>query len=503
MLKEFAEHIKSKIIAPAGYGKTFSIVESLKYTHGKQLILTHTHAGVASIKAKLNSSAIKLPHYNVETISSFAQKYFQAFYVGDDTPNQEDSSTYHSFVLDKCIKIFSSPIIQKVIKSTYNGMFIDEYQDCTKRQHDFVMLVAKALPVHILADPLQAIFDFNGPCVDFENDLKEFQTFPALKTPFRWYQEGNNKSLGDYLKGIRLQLEQKSVIRLVDKPKLNFHVLDIKEKDIFDKDSFYRKKLISILLNTKNTPDLEKSVLFILPEYMDTSGEIPIRKGHINDRVKIKRLIDFSNSLVLLEAIDDKEFYSVARKCDDLILKIQTSRKKTKKIKEELLINFFSKTELGKWIKDNSFTVKKKNEDKEISKFLMFKFADFSENPSPAKLCDILTAIKEKLKLKITRQEVYSSLLFSLKNASMEKLSVYNSMKKNRNIVRRVGRKVVGKCIGSTLLTKGLEFDTVIILNAHRFTSPKHFYVAITRPCKRLIVFTENKELRLSYNRLK
>jgi superfamily II DNA or RNA helicase len=38
----FVDSEKSLLIAPAGYGKTFTIVECLKYTTGKQLILTHT-----------------------------------------------------------------------------------------------------------------------------------------------------------------------------------------------------------------------------------------------------------------------------------------------------------------------------------------------------------------------------------------------------------------------------------------------------------------------------
>ncbi len=43
----FVSKAKSFIVAPAGYGKTYAIAECLKHTKGKQLILTHTHAGVA------------------------------------------------------------------------------------------------------------------------------------------------------------------------------------------------------------------------------------------------------------------------------------------------------------------------------------------------------------------------------------------------------------------------------------------------------------------------
>ena len=71
--RAFIKGRKTVLIAPAGYGKTHTIAECLKYTNGKQLILTHTHAGVASIKDKIKKSDIESATYRVETISSFAQ----------------------------------------------------------------------------------------------------------------------------------------------------------------------------------------------------------------------------------------------------------------------------------------------------------------------------------------------------------------------------------------------------------------------------------------------
>jgi len=61
-------------------------------------------------------------------------------------------------------------------------------------------------------------------------------------------------------------------------------------------------------------------------------------------------------------------------------------------------------------------------------------------------------------------------------------------MKSHRNVIRKMGRKLYGKCIETTLLTKGLEFDTVIVLAADRFIDPRNLYVALSRCCKRLIV---------------
>lgn len=68
-------------------------------------------------------------------------------------------------------------------------------------------------------------------------------------------------------------------------------------------------------------------------------------------------------------------------------------------------------------------------------------------------------------------------------------------MKNNRKHVRRVGCKVHGKCIGTTLLTKGLEFDTAVLLDAHKFNSPEQLYVALSPCCKKLIIFTYDMQL--------
>lgn len=63
------------------------------------------------------------------------------------------------------------------------------------------------------------------------------------------------------------------------------------------------------------------------------------------------------------------------------------------------------------------------------------------------------------------------------------------------NRIRRAGQNVEGKCLGTTALTKGLEFDTVAILDAHSFTYPKNLYVALTRASKKLIIFSKTLTL--------
>lgn len=74
--------------------------------------------------------------------------------------------------------------------------------------------------------------------------------------------------------------------------------------------------------------------------------------------------------------------------------------------------------------------------------------------------------------------------------------SCLERMKTYKNKIRIVGRKVKGKCIGNTWLTKGLEFDDVIILDAHKYKDCNNFYVAVSRACKNLYIFSETSTLK-------
>ena len=54
------------------------------------------------------------------------------------------------------------------------------------------------------------------------------------------------------------------------------------------------------------------------------------------------------------------------------------------------------------------------------------------------------------------------------------------------------GRKIEGSCIGTTLLTKGLEADTVILIKPSALFKDinglKHLYVALTRAINKIIL---------------
>ena len=482
--QEFIDSPKSLLIAPAGYGKTYTISECLKYTSGKQLILTHTHAGIASIRNKITVQNISNDKYSVETISSFAQKYVNAYYNG--IIPEQDSREYHSFIIEQAASIISTFIIQRVLKATYTGIFVDEYQDCTKAQHTLIIELAKSLPSHILGDPLQGIFDFGGrnQLVDFECDLLEYERF-ELSTPFRWINV-QKQTLANSLVTIRQKLQNGETIDLRSFDCDDFHFIKVCENDIRNPSSKLNKGL-----NKLATEPSFDSLLILVPTY----SEKGILKGNILDRIKIKGLFDFGNKVQLLEAIDDNSFYRNAKKFDQLINGIGRATKKFQRIKKDVLYELFQKGDINNWFNDNGLKSKRDADERLISASICKYLDNFIATPNPLPLKSIIEFFKYELKYKTPRPELFQSIRSALANSAIEQQTIFDSMKIQRNHLRQNGRQIRGKCIGTTLLTKGLEFDTVAIIDAHKFSCPNNLYVALTRCCKKLIVFSEKDVL--------
>ena len=85
---EFIGSKKSILIAPAGHGKTSAISRCLKLCPETScsLVLTHTHAGIASLKSKFSKENISSSKYRLETIDSFARNLVLSF-MGSEFEN--------------------------------------------------------------------------------------------------------------------------------------------------------------------------------------------------------------------------------------------------------------------------------------------------------------------------------------------------------------------------------------------------------------------------------
>lgn len=89
-----------------------------------------------------------------------------------------------------------------VLKATYAGVVVDEYQDCIQAQHEIILEMSRHLPIRVLGDPMQGIFSFAGSLVDW-NKL-EFPVVNVATQPWRWSK--SNPELGRYLMTVRESL---------------------------------------------------------------------------------------------------------------------------------------------------------------------------------------------------------------------------------------------------------------------------------------------------------
>ncbi len=462
--KGFVGRPKCMLIAPAGYGKTHSIVESLKHTIGKQLILTHTHAGIAAVREKLKAENVSTSKYHIETINSYAQKYVLAFRPGE-LPDQKNTRTYFPAVIEKATAILLLPAIADVIRSSYAGLFVDEYQDCTASQHKLIQILSGILPTRILGDHLQGIFDFGkDSMVDLRDhvDMGGFLEKPfTLAIPWRW-KKANNEQLGACLQEIRLKLENSATIDLSQHPEIETVV--VPENDFFNpQNSSYKK----ITQHSKSS-----SLLIIHPESHNLKG-----------RIKLIRSFPF---LGLLEAIDQDDFYRIAETLD------LASKETMVSVIIDCCSTMFNTTGIGEWLNKTGVKRKKTQEQRNIIQPVQELFTSLRNEKQLLQIVLCFQKISALPKIKCYRKELFTTVCRAVEEAYYENTTIIESMGNKRNQLRRIGRKVFGRCVGTTLLTKGLEFETVIVLNAHKFACPKHLYVSLTRASKKLIVFTEN-----------
>ena len=487
---EFLESNRAFLIAPAGYGKTYTIVSCAQKLSCEKpiLILTHTHAGVAALKAKMSKQGVERDKYRIDTISGFIQRYVLSFYKQSDVGAQDERGFFAN-VLDKSLSLFIKPTIKHIVLESYSHLFVDEYQDCSKKQHELVEILARYLPTHLFGDPLQGIFDFReDPSVKFPDDFKNFQPFDFLRIPYRWMVNGNSAALGAKIKEYREILEINDAICIESDIESNFEV--VCHNPITPANE--QVVLYNQLREKIKQLDTE-SILVIMPSFMQQNR----RRGLIEERANILRRFDIEHQFNLVEAIDDRAYYQCAHNIDSLIDEIVASSLNVDylKIREKFEEVTFDSQSLNMWFNSSGLISKRDADEKVFSDKLKLCCDKFFQDACTRSFQDLLLFFYQNNRRNIKRPDLARQVLKSLEYAVENNTSVYEAMVKTKNHIRRNGRKIYGKCFGTTLLTKGLEFDAVILLYADKIEDKRNFYVAISRACKNLIIFTESNQL--------
>ncbi len=158
---------------------------------------------------------------------------------------------------------------------------IDEYQDCTDIQHEFILKLSENVNCIALGDPMQGIFNFGGNNLVSWQDIRlnYDQHEVSLEIPYRW--KDGNEGLGKWLKNARHKLQ-------------NGEELVFEGENIqFSETALFQDKISPIYRCIHNTEEL----LFVVKDD-STSGVM-----------KKKFAQSFNGLLQVVDALDFSLFY--------------------------------------------------------------------------------------------------------------------------------------------------------------------------------------------------
>lgn len=430
------------VTAAAGCGKTEAIARAVALAEGKQLILTHTNAGVAALRSRLRKNGVSESKYRVETIASWLLKYASAYPSMSGLTQSRPQGNDWGQVYPAANQLFDRCFIRDVLAASYAGIFVDEYQDCTKQQHAIILKMADWLPVRVLGDPLQGIFNFgNNVPVDWVSDVeRHFAALPELTEPYRW--AGTHPELGNQLAQIRDRL-------IANEP------VDI-------------AKYLAIYWRPWSDSNEISACYTIRSEMQGTIAGIHQWPNDAHQRAK--KLGGIYQSM---EEMDCEVLMSSAR-CIDKYMEQDNHLAIQSEIKNIILkgcghFNPFS---------DPSFLQ---------HELLRLQQGDLSV------VSNIIDVVTRSPHTQVFRRE----LLTEMKRAAQEfttgrHTSFEDAAYAARYRTRVHGRKPEPRIISRTLLIKGLEFDHAIVLNADQLQNRENFYVAITRGSKSLTILSQD-----------
>jgi AAA domain len=217
---------RGTITAPAGCGKTHLIAEVLsRHRNGKPvLVLTHTNAGVAALRGRLQKAGVPAERYRLSTIDGWAMRLIGTFPTRSGTDPEVTGFNrprpQYLLIRSAAARLLKEGHISDVLRATYARLIVDEYQDCSLVQHELVDAAAHALPTCVLGDPMQAIFDFGGnELVNWSHHVCAcFPPLGELGIPWRWIN-AKEKGFGYWLLEIQQHLQAGTPIYVNQAPR--------------------------------------------------------------------------------------------------------------------------------------------------------------------------------------------------------------------------------------------------------------------------------------------
>ena len=455
----------NSFVAAAGCGKTEAITRATAVGEGRRLILTHTHAGKDALVARLAKQRIPTDHYTVETIAGWALRYVRAYpRLSGWTKSGLPLSNEWEEVYAAARRLLGAAAIRRVVRSSYNRILVDEYQDCSSSQHQLVVALAGVLPTKVFGDHLQSIFDFKEEPVDWERDV--FPVFPKaadLTRPWRWENVGN-LAHAEWLAHVREQLELHGQIDLREVPA----TVTWCEAKPHEAQQLVARLARQIMRETPGT-------IAIIADASNKAGRSRLARAVVGARE-----VEAQTSSELIDAAAEID---AASGMDRLASAMAFSASCQTNTEQPEFLECVKSWQAGRSRGRDRF------ED------LIQLGLDVAANHECSSVSALLRAFSKRSKARVYRQEALQAMLAALhlrESGAMASLS--DAMGEVLNRARHRGRRVGGITVGSTLLLKGLEFDHAILV-AYPGMSEKDLYVALTRATRTATVISFERQL--------
>ncbi|QDJ49930.1 UvrD-helicase domain-containing protein [Bordetella hinzii] len=462
---------KGYVIAPAGYGKTHLIAMAVKAATKRQLVLTHTFAGVNSIKTKMNNLGVPASKYQIDTIASWSLRLCLAYPKTSGWKAEHPTGKQWNKLYERCSELLGKQFIRRVVAASYAGIYVDEYQDCSDLQHSLICSFAEFMPCRILGDPMQAIFDFGGDegkPVDWTVSVyPTFTCLGQLETPWRWKTTGD-PNLGAWLKKARETLMQGKKIDISNG-------LPPCVKRVHTPPEFLASKQYSSLMELLGH---QESVIAL-----HCGDQQSKNKTHLLARTMGGR---FSS----IEEVEGKDLHSFIKK----LVSAKTTQQGF------LLALDFSKKcfiGVGKILTAGTKRGEVAKQSKGTKYPLVLHAANtYIKEPTSAHLRAFFLALKANPDTSAYRRDLLYRFLNVLKiHIDGGAATLTEAANLYQRDMRHTGRPISHrKLIGTTLLVKGLEYDHAVILDADTLDA-QDLYVAMTRGSKSLTIIGSKHEL--------
>lgn len=457
--EQFATAHRAVVVAPAGCGKTELIVRAVASVSGERdLILTHTHAGVRVLGNRLQRASITKARAPVDTIAGWCLRIAASYPKLSGITTLEPDGGQWNEVYVAAERVLQVPAIQTMIQNSYSGVYVDEYQDCTKPQHAVVRRLSELLRCRIVGDPLQSIFGFAGEkLVSWDDDVfAYFASLPALTTPHRWRE---TPVLGAWLTDARERILANAPVDLTGAPVLRI-----------DPDH----AIVSNMFRLLKEPGTSSTVVAITNFPARCHSFAQKHRGyHSLEPVECPDLMDWARSM------DEKNGPEKAEAILRIAQKCFTGVSGLKKVQEAVASGQTLKAGTGKWSR--------------VRKAVTALVA----SGAPSDLVSALDALTETSRQegRLYRTEAWGDFVRSARALSEgQHADMHEAAWARRQHLRSSGKKPPRCCVGRPVLIKGLEFNHAVILDGAAFNA-EELYVAITRGSHTLRIITASPQL--------